>query len=176
MLTIEYKDETMGEWVSTGHRYRTRRGADGFIAKRRQPRLWRAVGDPEPRRQRTQPAPEGWVKVGDVFRASWGYDMSINDFFEVVAVSKTGRTCTLRELRKLCDGDPWSPEGCHVRPMLTGDDRFAKGDMLGRKRVGMFPGRDGRPGSCYVRLDSCRTGFLMEPEDYVRGFHECHWD
>lgn len=32
------------------------------------------------------------VKVGDIFSASWGYDQTNVDFYEVLSVSKTGKT------------------------------------------------------------------------------------
>ena len=39
-----------------------------------------------------------WVKVGDVFKLSFGYDMTINEFFQVVNVK--GKKVTVREIAK----------------------------------------------------------------------------
>lgn len=39
------------------------------------------------------------VKVGDIFAGSFGYDATLWDFFEVVDVSATGKTVTVRELK-----------------------------------------------------------------------------
>lgn len=39
------------------------------------------------------------VKVGDIFAGSFGYDATLWDFFEVVDVSSTGKTVTVRELK-----------------------------------------------------------------------------
>lgn len=38
------------------------------------------------------------VKPGDIFGGSYGYDATLWNFYEVVAVSKTGKTVTVREL------------------------------------------------------------------------------
>ena len=39
----------------------------------------------------TAPATKNPVAVGDIFCDSWGYDQTNIDFWEVIAVSKTGR-------------------------------------------------------------------------------------
>lgn len=39
------------------------------------------------------------VKVGDVFSRSWGYDQTNVDFYEIVEVSKTGKTAKARQLK-----------------------------------------------------------------------------
>lgn len=40
------------------------------------------------------------IKVGDVFYSTFGYDATLYDFFEVVGVSATGKTVTVRKLRQ----------------------------------------------------------------------------
>ena len=39
------------------------------------------------------------LKVGDVLVARWGYDMILNTFVEVVKVSASGKSVSLRELK-----------------------------------------------------------------------------
>lgn len=38
------------------------------------------------------------VKVGDIFYNSWGYDQTNIDWYQVVAVSPSGKTCKIREI------------------------------------------------------------------------------
>lgn len=40
------------------------------------------------------------VEVGSIFRCSWGYDQTNVDFYEVVKISTTGKTVTVRKLRQ----------------------------------------------------------------------------
>jgi hypothetical protein len=39
------------------------------------------------------------VKIGDVFSRSWGYDQTNVDYYEIVSVSKTGKTAKARRLK-----------------------------------------------------------------------------
>lgn len=73
--------------------------------------------------------------IGDVFYHGWGFNMSLNDFYEVVDSTPSGKTVTLRKLRtRIVSGDVNSPSGYDVSPILNGDDRFASSETL-RKRV-----------------------------------------
>ena len=47
------------------------------------------------------------VKVGDIFKGSYGYEACIYDYFEVVAVSKTGKSVTVRELAQERNSTGW---------------------------------------------------------------------
>lgn len=47
------------------------------------------------------------VKVGDIFVGSFGYEACIYDYFEVVAVSKTGKSVTVRKLAEERNGTSW---------------------------------------------------------------------
>ena len=40
------------------------------------------------------------VKPGDIFYTSWGYDQTNSDFYKVVEVSKTGKTCQVIGIQK----------------------------------------------------------------------------
>lgn len=40
------------------------------------------------------------VKVGDIFHCSWGYDMTINDYYQVVALTPSGKSVKVRKLNK----------------------------------------------------------------------------
>ncbi|MBT1164664.1 hypothetical protein [Bifidobacterium felsineum] len=176
MLTIEYQTET-GDWVKAVDRtWATRRGVehwlndtiDGGFVKYGHEHV-RITGEENRRKPSTGMDPTGWVHVGDIFRHRWGYDTIHNDFYEVIKVSGTGRTCTIRRIATIMDGDPCQPGGCMVRPQLTGADRFI-GESVNGKRVRVW-----LDGSCTISM-GFNTMRLMEPEDYVRGFHEDHCD
>ena len=40
------------------------------------------------------------VKVGDIFHCSWGYDMTINDYYQVVDLTPSGKSVRVRKLNK----------------------------------------------------------------------------
>lgn len=42
--------------------------------------------------------PNSLLQVGDILYYSWGYDQTNIDFFQVVSVSKSGKTCTIQEM------------------------------------------------------------------------------
>lgn len=158
--------------------WRTRRGVENFRDK-----LIREYGyDPaqftitgtEERRPDDRIDPKGKVKVGDIFHASWGYDMTINDFYEVTALSPTGKTCTLRHLcMTTISGSPYAPGGALVRP-ATGEHRF-RGKPLMRKHVNARNWSHGT--GVYINVDESRTAFLMSERDLTcEGFYENHLD
>lgn len=45
------------------------------------------------------------VKVGDVFNSSWGYDQTNIEFYKVVSISKTGKTCKVVQVGAESIGD-----------------------------------------------------------------------
>lgn len=38
------------------------------------------------------------VKVGDIFHTSWGYDQTNTEYFKVISISKTGKTCEVVQI------------------------------------------------------------------------------
>lgn len=52
-------------------------------------------------------AVENPIKVGDIFKGSYGYEAWIHEYFEVVAVSKTGKSVTVRELAQEREDTDW---------------------------------------------------------------------
>lgn len=154
--------------------YRTMRGAERDLAqfqpRYKEPRYTLAIiGEAEPRRRQDNSAAIGQVHVGDIFHCQWGYDMTFNEFHEVVAVSKTGKTVTTRRIATRMDGDPYAPtHTARISPMLAGEDRF-----IGQpERHVLQAFRD----DIYISLTSFQTASLMQPEDYVHGYYENHWD
>lgn len=61
------------------------------------------------------------VTVGTIFTRSWGYDQTNVDFYEIVSVSKTGKTAKARQLKTVpVGGDTYSDRVMAA----TGPDRF----------------------------------------------------
>lgn len=180
MITIEQKlinrRTNTTVWYPIKH-YRTQRGADQFkntysyhfdILKD-----MRIVGEPEPRRT-TATSAAGLVHVGDIFHSSYGYDMCINNFYEVTEVSASGKTCTIREIRKITvSGSSWSPEGAQVVPMTEGDDRYC-GEPIKNKRV--IKRTYGRRDHVSISLNSYESASKMNEADFANSYYECTWD
>ena len=38
------------------------------------------------------------VKIGDIFHTSWGYDQTNTEYFKVISISKTGKTCEIMQI------------------------------------------------------------------------------
>lgn len=187
MITLKQKYTDRNDqvfWLPVSRSWKTRRDAEQYrdmmIArhpgvKDYEPDAWRIEGEEEPHPTNTT-MPERRVHVGDIFHVGWGYSMSLNDFYEVTAVSKTGRTCTIRRIRsRVLDGAIYGPEGGLVQPQLSGEDRFA-GEPINNKRISVRTSYDGKPAYSINIGRDYWTAFLMAPEDYVRGFRECQWD
>lgn len=57
------------------------------------------------------------VHEGDIFVSSWGYSMTLVDFYQVTKVSKTGKSVSVRRLAsKVVSGNIDSPQGGYVIP------------------------------------------------------------
>ena len=77
------------------------------------------------------------VKVGDIFHCSWGYDMTINDYYQVVDLTPSGKSVRVRKLSK---ERVQSGEYFQGREMPIKDD-FATDNIL-TKRLGIdYAGR-----------------------------------
>lgn len=45
------------------------------------------------------------VKIGDVFHSSWGYDQTNTEYYKIVEISKTGKTCKVVQVGSVSIGD-----------------------------------------------------------------------
>lgn len=45
------------------------------------------------------------AKVGDIFHTSWGYEQTNSEFFKIVEISKTGKTCDVVQIAGEFIGD-----------------------------------------------------------------------
>lgn len=53
---------------------------------------------------RVSNTPDGTVKVGSIFAGCYGYDATLWNFYQVTAMSPSGLTCTVQELRQETKG------------------------------------------------------------------------
>lgn len=103
--------------------YRTTNGIENF--QKRHQYLFdagelRVTGNAEPRQSHTKSG-KGLLRVGDILHESYGYDMTINKFYEVIALSPSGKTCTIQPIHKITiKGDAYSPYGSEVVPQTEG--------------------------------------------------------
>ncbi len=45
------------------------------------------------------------AKIGDVFHSSWGYDQTNTEYYKIVEISKTGKTCKIVQVASISIGD-----------------------------------------------------------------------
>jgi len=107
------------------------------------------------------------VKVGDRFRCHWGYDMSLNDFYEVVKVTQ------------------YYVYLIHVEPEKTWISGDPTQGSFKVKKEGMWIKQDEDPkrfksqkygDQVLVYLTNYKTAFLMDENDYECTYWEDHWD
>ncbi len=52
------------------------------------------------------------LKVGDIFHCGWGYSMTLNDFYQVVEITKSRKSVKVRKLKKfMTASDPYGQSG-----------------------------------------------------------------
>jgi hypothetical protein len=105
------------------------------------------------------------VKVGDVFRSSWGYDQTNIDYYEVIAV--TGKTATICQI------------GCMSEETLSmqGESVPLMGAFIGKPFKKLIQKRSTESGA-YFNLNSYATAFKMEPIAMIGNkpvFEASHW-
>lgn len=107
------------------------------------------------------------IHVGDIFSSSWGHNMTRVNFYQVVKVSKTGKSVTVREInRRIVDGTPESSYGYRVTPV--------KNDFIGEE----IANRRVKPGygeRAQFRVDEYEVARLLEDIN-PQGYRVCDWD
>jgi hypothetical protein len=91
------------------------------------------------------------IQIGDIFCASWGYDQTNVDFYEVVR--KTAKMIELREIWMWIDEDQGSMSGTAYA------DPSVKGPSIGLRRP-RFTAAAGCYG-CYVTIDDVSAARWM---------------
>jgi hypothetical protein len=105
------------------------------------------------------------VKVGDVFRSSWGYDQTNIDYYEVVAV--TGKTATICRISCLSE-ETLSMQGECV-PLLGAFIGKPFKKLIQKRSVDSY---------AYFNLSSFETAFKIEPIAIVADkpiYEASHW-
>jgi hypothetical protein len=67
------------------------------------------------------------AQVGTIYSRSWGYDQTNVDYYEIVSISKTGKTGKARQLKTAAAEAPDGAEGFRQSDRVTaatGPDRF----------------------------------------------------
>ena len=179
MLGLEVRNDGT-RWMKVNKNWRTMNGVENYISNALKRYQWltaddfRITGTEETRRKprNTMNAPSMDVYEGDVFMCSWGYSMSLVDFYQVVKVSKTGKSVNVRKLAtRIVDGGCiCSPEGAHVVPIM---DCFV-GDELKNKHIKGDYSAKHKP---MFSVDGCgwRYAHLMEQID-PNGYYTSSWD
>ena len=104
------------------------------------------------------------LKVGDVFRSSWGYDQTNVDYYEVVAIH--GKAVDIRRIGCQSESTSWR----------QGNSVPAPGRYIGEPER-KIP-QSGHKGEPYVRITSFSSAYLERPVAVVAGkpiFRESHW-
>lgn len=103
------------------------------------------------------------LKVGDIMHGSWGYDMTINEFYQITEIKN--RTVILREL-----GMERKAAGMYesVRP----ETNCFVGEPI--KRILQVRFYDNNKVYEYIKLSEVCN--LTKCEDTNRYYHENHWD
>lgn len=102
-------------------------------------------------------------RVGDLLKASWGYDQTNIDWLEVVAVSASGERVRLRELEDEIVSGPGISDmagySSPVRGRYKHDGCWAR-ELAGWKKVQV--NRACEPGAYYVKLKSYAYAHLSD--------------
>lgn len=105
------------------------------------------------------------VKVGDIFKSSWGYDQTNIDFYQVIAV--TGKTATICAIGQLSEEDGFMSGKCVPAP----------GKFIGKpskKRIQKMS----VDSDAYFRINSCANAWKIVPIAVVGDvpvFEQSHW-
>lgn len=122
---------------------------------------WQAQSEQYKAEQKAKAVQAGrGVEVGDVLRASWGYDQTNIDYYQVTAL--VGKAMVeVREIASQSEQDGW----------LQGKSVPAVGKFVGKPMRKVA--KDGR-----VKIDQSRTAYRMEPVAVVAGarvYKESSW-
>lgn len=99
------------------------------------------------------------IKIGDVFHGVYGYEAQYHDFFEVVSISPSGSTITVRELKQT-QVPPYPHhygDVTNIIPVLSGVDRYY-GEPI-RKRVRAYEN-----GNASIKVNSFERAMKMNPD------------
>ena len=125
--------------------YRYRTDADREQALRR---YFDARRQRQQAKAQTAAEDKAWVspyKVGDIFKAVWGYDQTNVNYFEAIAT--TAKTVTVRELQQETSGDGWNGKCVPLPGQFRTDGKAKK--CLAQKWG--------------LKISSCQRAYFVEP-------------
>lgn len=171
VVQVAYKNNADVNWNNIGY-YKTRRGAESFIAKNR---LYypediftiRIVGEEEIKNK-----PQDFrdkVKIGDVFVGSWGYDATFYEAYIVVGFTPSGKSLKVKKLSKTDASDEisgYGPCAWGIKFVKPSDE-----DMKDNENVKTVRALDGYSRICF-KAGTSQTMFLIEGFDYSRVYVE----
>lgn len=105
------------------------------------------------------------VKVGDVFRSSWGYDQTNVDYYQVVAVGK--KTATFCKIAQLAESNGY----------LQGDCVPAPNQFIGKPFKKLIQ-KSSTESSAYIKIYSFANAYKIEPVAVVANkpiYESSHW-
>jgi len=105
------------------------------------------------------------VKVGDIFKSSWGYDQTNIDYYEVIAVS--GKTATVCEIGRFSESDGYLQGNCVPAP----------GKFIGKPFKKLIQ-KYSETSEAHFKVNSFSSAWKIEPVTVIEGkpiFKESHW-
>ena len=105
------------------------------------------------------------VKVGDVFRSSWGYDQTNVDYYQVVAVGN--KTATFCKIAQLSENDGF----------LQGNCVPATNQFIGKPFKKLIQ-KSSTESSAYIKIYSFANAYKIEPVAVVSNkpiYESSHW-
>ena len=105
------------------------------------------------------------VKVGDVFRSSWGYDQTNVDYYQVVAVGK--KTATFCKIAQLSESDGFLQGNCVPAP----------NQFIGKPFKKLIQ-KSSAESSAYIKIYSFANAYKIEPVAVVANkpiYESSHW-
>jgi len=115
--------------------------------------------------QRLEASANHGVKVGDIFRSSWGYDQTNIDYYQVVAVS--GKTATVCKISQLSEADGYLQGNCVPAPNSFIGKPFKK--LIQKNSV---------DSEAYISIASYANAYKIEPVAVVANkpiYESSHW-
>lgn len=105
------------------------------------------------------------VKVGDVFRSSWGYDQTNVDYYQVVAVGN--KTATFCKIAQLSESDGFLQGNCVPAP----------NQFIGKPFKKLIQ-KSSTESSAYIKIYSFANAYKIEPVAVVSNkpiYESSHW-
>lgn len=125
-------------------------------------------GESKPERKEDPKANKFGVKVGDLFHASWGYDQTNNDFFQVIALVGAS-SVRVREVSPVCEQSEAVCWGAEDRVFSTNTN----GNLLPPVKYSTFI-KDQENGDL-KRLKSYAADGKSNPQFYLSSFADAYY-